>query len=230
MQTERESSVHCLSVANICFALYVLCIVLAVINSPASSYASSVGSEMNARLRHRPGCSINLSHSFSAAHSPEASKCLPLIAAAAASSPVTPVPSVRPLTSLERATQDCKGLHTAENVNVYAVIDELLSIGVRHGATLRLQADLFAGIQRLILPVLPSFSVAQRMAESNSHVSPQKFPVCRNECSVYQTNFGNLTLEEMNTIMCPVCKLMYIQTIHIKPKPEKVRENTRHIR
>jgi hypothetical protein len=179
-------------------------------NSPVSSGQSSTCSSSE------PDSEFN-AHLAAAAIVPAAAAAAAVIVPAAAAAE----PAKKLLTSLESAIAACKGVHQA-NVNVNMVIDEFLNIGIKHGATQRMQSDIFATLQS-ILPVIPSFAVAQRMAEHRSYVSLKEFPVCRNECSILQKTFGQLTQNELQTARCPVCGLLYIQHIKlIRYKPEKV--------
>jgi hypothetical protein len=180
-------------------------------NSPVSSAQSSCSSS-------EPDSEFN-AHLAAAVIAPPAAAVL--IAAAAGPAAVEPAKKV--LTSLELAIAACKGVHHAQ-VNVNKLIDEFLTIGIKHGATQRMQTDIFASLQSILPSVMPSFAIAQRMAEHRSHVSLKEYPVCRNECSILQKTYGSLTQIEMETLLCPVCGAHFVEQANmLRYKPLKVR-------
>lgn len=142
---------------------------------------------------------------------------------AAASDIPADVPSPKRRTLLQKATEDCAKPYALGTIIPNALIGEVLNCGIRHGATQRMQTDLFEILRRYVSPVIPSFSIAQRMAENRSYVSINDFPVCPKECSIYKKRFADITQAEMASICCPICGDLYIQHIKmIQYKPIKV--------
>ena len=218
MQTHASARLLCESYAyaNACMLLLAAS---SSSNSPVSSSAQSSCSSSE------PDSEFN-AHLAAAVIAPPAAAVL--IAAAAAADPAVPDPPKKNLTSLESAIAACKGIHNAR-VNVNALIDDFLNIGIKHGATQRMQTDIFASLQSILPSVIPSFAIAQRMAEHRSYVSLKEFPVCRNECSILQKTYGELTQNEMQTLACPVCGLLFIQHVKMmRYKPIKV-SNSIHL-
>lgn len=119
-------------------------------------------------------------------------------------------PAIGRRTGLDAVREDLKQSVTV-TVNLNTLVDRFMGIGLRFNHSERAQTEIFATLKEFF-PGMPSFYMLQRIAQSRTTVGYKQYPICRNECSICEIAYGQLSGDEIANKCCPVCNLNYIQT------------------